>query len=300
LVFRTFGKEKQKATNGWKLCLQLTNVSELNSEYVFWFFNDKFINNTGINHIMAHLWLYTILSVIIVSLISLIGIFTISLSEKRLKKVLLFFVSFAAGALFGDAFIHLLPKVVEEFGFSLTVSLSFLAGVLVFFVLEKYIHWRHCHVPTSKDHPHPLAVMNLIGDALHNLLDGIIIAGSYLANVGLGIATTIAVLFHEIPQEIGDFGVLLHAGMKRKKALFMNFLTALTSLLGVFLVFILGGLIDNLTTYLLPFTAGGFIYIAGSDLIPELKKETRPGKSLLQLLSIILGILVMLALLLLE
>ncbi len=241
-----------------------------------------------------------LVSVLIVSLISLIGIFTLSLSNKLLKKSLLFLVSFAAGALFGDVFIHLLPELTEEIGFNLTVTFSLLAGILIFFILEKFLHWHHCHDKDCKVHNKPLAFMNLAGDALHNFIDGILIAGSYLVSIPLGIATTIAVIFHEIPQEIGDFGVLLHSGFSKAKALGFNFLISLTAFLGAILTFFIGPLIENFTSYIIPLTAGGFLYIAGSDLIPELHKETKISSSILQFLGIILGIFVMFLLTFLE
>lgn len=249
---------------------------------------------------MPNAWIYSIISVIIVSLISLIGILTLTVNEKRLTKILLFLISFSAGALLGDAFIHLLPETVEKYGFSLNVSLYFLSGILIFFILEKFIQWRHCHIPTSEKHPHPYAFMNLIGDGMHNLLDGMVIAGSYLASIPLGIATTVAVIFHEIPQEIGDFSVLLHGGFSKAKALFFNFLSALTAIIGAVIVLLIGINIDNFLIFILPFTAGGFVYIASSDLIPELHKETDIKKSTLQLFGIILGIAVMVALLFIE
>ena len=248
---------------------------------------------------MLESWLYALISVIIVSLISLIGIFTLAINSNILRKVLLLLVSFAAGALLGDVFIHLLPEVVEEFGFSLEVSLYVLVGILIFFVLEKVVQWRHCHIPTTKTHVHPVALMNLIGDGLHNLIDGMIIAGSYITSIPLGIATTIAVILHEIPQEIGDFGVLLHGGFKRAKALLFNFIFALFSVLGALIVLAIGSAIENFPMIILPITAGGFIYIAGSDLIPELHKTCVPAsKSVAQLIAFVAGMFVMLLLLL--
>lgn len=248
---------------------------------------------------MYDVWAYSLGSVLIVSIVSFVGLFTISVSEKGMKNSLLFLVSFSAGALFGDAFIHLLPEAAEE-GFTLYISLITLGGVIVFFILEKFIHWRHCHIPTSKSHPHPLAFMNLIGDGVHNFIDGLVIAGSYLASIPVGIATTIAVILHEIPQEIGDFGVLLHAGFSRKKALFFNFLSAMTAVFGATVALIIGSGTANMSNFLVPFAAGGFIYIAGSDLIPELHKETEPKKSAVQLLAFVAGIGVMMMLLLAE
>jgi len=238
-------------------------------------------------------------SVFAVSLISFIGAITLFINKKILDKILLYLVSFSAGALFADAFIHLIPEALEQSSI-IFVSIYILAGILFSFVIEKFVQWRHCHIPTSNHHPHPVAYMNIVGDVVHNLIDGMIIAGSYLVNIPLGIATTIAVIFHEIPQEIGDFGVLIYAGFKRKKALFVNFLTALSAFLGVFLTIILSKYLGNITLFLVPFAAGNFIYIAGSDLIPELHKETEFKKSAMQFISIVLGILVMLSLLLLE
>lgn len=249
---------------------------------------------------MTSAWVYSLGSVLLVSIISFVGLFTFALRENTLEKILLFLVSFSAGALFGDAFIHLLPEAVSNYGFTVGVSLSLILGIAVFFILEKFVHWRHCHIPTSERHPHPLAFMNLVGDGVHNFIDGIVIAGSYLASIPVGFATTIAVVLHEIPQEIGDFGVLLHAGFSKKKALFFNFLSALTAVAGAAITLIIGDAMADVTYFLIPFAAGGFIYIAGSDLIPELHKETEPKKSAAQLISFVAGVLVMVALLAVE
>lgn len=245
-------------------------------------------------------WIYSLTSVFFVSLLSFVGVLFIAVKEEKLKKILLFLVSFAAGGLLGDAFIHLLPEAIEESGFTLEISFAVLVGLLLFFVLEKFICWRHCHIPTSKEHPHPLAFMNLIGDGFHNLIDGMIVAASFLVNLNLGIATALAVIFHEIPQEIGDFGVLIHGGFTKQKALIFNFLSALMAVLGVILILILGTRFTVLIQLLIPFTAGGFIYIAGSDLIPELHKETNLAKSLIQMVGLILGIGIMLILIFVE
>ncbi len=241
-------------------------------------------------------WFNTIVSVLVVSVISLIGAITLAIKEDKLKKMLLILVSFAGGSLFGGAFIHLIPEAIEKMGLGLKVSVSILLGILLFFILEKFIHWRHCHIPTSDSHPHPMGMMNLIGDGLHNLIDGMIIAASYLVSTTLGITTTIAVMMHEIPQEIGDFGVLLHAGYSKTKALFFNFISAITALLGAIIVLLIGTRAEAFTTILLPITAGGFIYIAGSDLLPELKKECSMKSNINQFIFFILGIVLMIAL----
>jgi len=249
---------------------------------------------------MAQIWLYSLTSVFIVSLISLMGIFTLAINERKLKNILIYFVSFSAGALFGDVFIHLLPEAAKETGFTISASLMILFGITVSFLVEKIICWRHCHLPITKTHVHQFAYMNLFGDGIHNFLDGITIAASYLVSLPVGLATALAVIFHEIPQEIGDFGVLLHGGFTKKRAIVYNFLTALTAVLGTTATLTLSYFLTNITPYLIPFAAGNFIYIAGSDLIPELHKEVKLKKGLIQLLYFLFGIGVMAALLLKE
>jgi len=246
-------------------------------------------------------WVYGLVSVVIVSLVSLVGVLTFSLKQEDLKRVLLYFVSFSAGGLFGDAFIHLIPKATEESGFGIHVSLPILFGIIFSFVVERFLQWRHCHIPTSEEHPHSFAYMNVFGDAVHNFIDGLIIGGSYLAGVPLGVATTLAVVFHEIPQEIGDFGVLVYGGFNKSRALFFNFLTALTAIFGAIVALSLGFLTQGFTLFLIPFAAGNFIYVAGSDLIPELRKdEPDPLKAALQLAALVLGVLVLFSLVFLE
>ncbi len=249
---------------------------------------------------MDMVWIYTLGSVALVSLISLIGIFALALTDAKLRKILTYLVSFAAGALFGDAFFHLLPEAVEKEGFSAGLSISVLSGIIFFFIVEKIIHWRHCHLPITKEHTHPFALMNLIGDLVHNFIDGLIIGVSYLVSIPVGIATTVAVILHEIPQEISDFGVLLHGGFSKGKALWYNFLTSLSAVIGALLALIIGAKAGAVESIIVPLAAGGFIYIAGADLIPELHKEVEVKKSIAQIATIILGIAVMFLLTFLE
>lgn len=247
---------------------------------------------------MLSVILYSLISILIISTISIIGITVFFTNEKKLPNILLFLISFSAGALLGDAFIHLLPEAMDS-GIN-HVPIAVISGILAFFVLEKFVQWRHCHQPTSKEHPHPLATMNLVGDAFHNFLDGVIIATSYVVSIPLGIATTVAVLLHEIPQEIGDFGVLVYAGYSKKKALLMNFIISLTALLGGIVGLLLSKSITSFSGIMIAFTAGGFIYIATADLIPEMKKETNFKKTSIQLIGLLLGIGIMLLMTLLE
>lgn len=241
-------------------------------------------------------WLFAIFSVFILSAISLIGIFIIAVREERLKKISLYIISFAVGGLFGDVFIHILPESFKSSGASLKISLLVIGGVLLFFILEKFLRWRHCHIPVSKQHQHPVVFMNLIGDGMHNLIDGLLIGASFLVNIPIGISTTLAIVFHEIPQEIGDFGMLVHGGLSSRRALIYNFISSLAAVAGVIISLIAGARIEGYALFLLPLTAGSFLYIAGSDLIPELHHETRISTSLAQLLSIMLGVALMAAL----
>lgn len=246
------------------------------------------------------IWLYTISSVILVSLISFVGVLTLAISRITYKSLLLFLVSFSVGGLFGDAFIHLIPEAYSELGSRLSTSLLIIMGIFIFFILEKFLCWRHCHIPTSDEHPHELAFINIIGDALHNLVDGIIIGASFQVSIPIGLSTTLAVILHEIPQEMGDFGILLYSGMPKGRALLFNFLSASTAIFGALISLFFGARVESFSILMVPFAAGGFIYLAGSDLIPELKKETMIGRSLFQLLSMLMGVGIMSLLMLME
>jgi len=249
---------------------------------------------------MALTWWFALGSVVVVSLASFIGIVTISVSEQRLRSIVFILVSLAVGAMFGDTFIHLLPEAFKAPDASLWTSICVLAGILIFFLLEKFLLWRHEHIPHYGSCIHPVGYVNLVAEGLHNLIDGLLIGSSYLVSLPVGLATTFAVLLHEIPQEIGNFGVLLHAGFSKTNALWLNFLSASLAIAGALLALLVGGTLTHLPTVILPLTAGGFIYIAGSDLVPELHKEREPMKSLVQLIAIGLGVGLMLLLKVLE
>jgi len=247
-----------------------------------------------------NVWAYSITSVVLVSAISLVGILSLLLRGDKSKKIAILLVSFAVGGLFGDAFIHLLPEAFEQSGTSLTTPLYIMLGLLIFFVLEKFLRWRHCHISASEEHLHPVVTMNLVGDGVHNLIDGMIIGAAYTVSIPIGITTTLAVVLHEIPQEMGDFGILIHGGLSIKKALLFNYSTSLTAILGTILSLVIGPHIQDYAISLLPITAGGFIYIAGSDLIPELQHDVKVTTSLWQFALIVLGIGIMALLIFLE
>jgi len=226
-------------------------------------------------------------SVTTVSLIAFVGIIFIGLKENLLKRILMALVGFASGTLLGGAFLHLLPEALKETN-SIEIPLYYvILGIVSFFALEKFLYWRHCH---EEECPvHMFVYLNLVGDGIHNFIDGMIIAATYIFSFDLGFATTLAVIFHEIPQEIGDFGVLIYGGLTKRKALTYNFISALTAILGAITTYSLAYL-QSIEALLVPFATGGFIYIAATDLMPELHKKFHSVESLIQLLTIILGI----------
>ena len=197
--------------------------------------------------------IWAIGATVIVSLIAFIGIFTLALKEKLLNKILLLLVGFSAGALMGGAFLHLIPEAAEKSSLSF-VGLYLLVGFAAFFIIERFLYWHHCH-KTGKCPVHTFTYMNLLGDGIHNFIDGLIIAASFIVSVPFGIITTIAIIAHEIPQEIGDFAVLVYGGFKKTRALFLNFLTALTAILGAVTGYFLSSISGSFTVFLLPFAA---------------------------------------------
>ncbi|HSU73029.1 MAG TPA: ZIP family metal transporter [Candidatus Binatia bacterium] len=232
-----------------------------------------------------------LISVIIVSLVSFVGAFFLFIRIKNVEALMFPLVSFAAGAMLAAAFFDLIPEAQEAGGLSFSWVLG---GIIVFFVVEKLLYWYHCHNGMCEGHhpPHmprkikgikPVALLNLVGDGVHNFLDGTIIAASFITSPGLGIVTTLAVIFHEIPQEIGDFSVLIYSGLSKGKALFYNFLSALTSILGAIGAYYFTSVVQSGKPLMVAFAAGGFIYIAAADLIPELHHDQDFPKSLLQL-----------------
>jgi zinc and cadmium transporter len=220
-----------------------------------------------------------------VSLVAFIGIIFIGLKEAFLKRILTALVGFASGSLIGGAFIHLLPESLEETG--QTAFYYVIVGIVFFFIMEKFLYWRHCH--EEKCPIHTFAYLNLIGDGIHNFIDGMLIAASFILSNDLGAATTLAVIFHEIPQEIGDFGILIYGGFTKRKALTYNFVSALTAVAGALITYYLA-YIQGIEHFLVPFAAGGFIYIAATDLMPELHKKSRATESIIQLFAILTGI----------
>jgi zinc and cadmium transporter len=227
-----------------------------------------------------------LISVLIVSSISLIGAFLLFFNKKLIDNILLIFVGFATGTMLGAAFLDLLPEALESEAAN-HILLYTLSGIIAFFVIERIFYWHHYH---GKKDIHPFTYLNLIGDGIHNFTDGMAISAAFLINAQIGIATTIAIIFHEIPQEIGDFGILIHGGLSRYKALLYNFISALTAVLGALVAYYLSFYIQNMTPIIASFSAGGFIYIATADLVPELHKERSLKKGIIQLALFILGI----------
>jgi zinc and cadmium transporter len=242
---------------------------------------------------------WILLVTILNGFVALLGAFIFLLINKKSHKSLIYFVSFTTGALLGGAFIHFIPEAAAELSLLKTTLLT-LTGFVIFFLLETYLHWHHCHTHECDEHNHshnnekPYAQLLLYGDSIHNFIDGVIIAGSFIISVPLGIITSILIIAHELPQEISDFAVLIYGGFSKKKALIYNFLSQLTAVLGGLLGYFFIGVREQ-AIYLLPLAAGGFLHIAISDLIPEIFKEKDPLKRITNMLIIIAGILVLLS-----
>lgn len=244
--------------------------------------------------------LYALTSVLVISLVSFVGVLALVLKRTLLDRSVFVLVSVAVGALLGDVFMHIIPESYEAFADPMQVSLLIVAGILVFFILEKFLHWHHHTSEHAEEHAHHIGSLTLISDGVHNFIDGLIVAASYFVSLEVGLATTLAVILHEIPQEIGNFGVLLQSGFKVGRALWLNFLSALAAFLGALVALSAGRDAEQFAQFLLPLTAGGFIYIALSDLIPELHKDARVGQSIIQVVGVIAGVAFMAALLFLE
>ena len=264
------------------------------------------MNWSGLRAPVPQALLPALASVVIVSLISLVGAAALVLGFMRKHVVMLLFVSFAAGTLLGDAFFHLLPEAVTFWGgFSPDLAAIVVLGFLMFFVLEAGLRWGHAHGEEAHAHEAPDAIApfawtNLVGDAAHNFIDGILVGAAYLVDFQLGLATTIAVAAHEIPQELGDFAILIRAGMRPRKALLYNLASALLAVLGALAVLYLPIGEESLEQFALPLIAGGFLYVAAADLVPELHHHTHSRYMPLILVGLVAGLAAMWGLLGLE
>jgi zinc and cadmium transporter len=230
--------------------------------------------------------LWAIGASIVVSLISFAGIVIFLLKKTALDKILIPLVSFSAGTLIGAAFLHLLPEAAETSNVK-TAAIFAVCGFMVFFLLEKYFFWHHCR--NGKCDIHPFSYLNLIGDGIHNFTDGLVMGASFVVDIRLGIITTVAIITHEIPQEIGDFGVLVYGGFSRSRALFVNFLWGMTAVLGAGIGVYFSDALGRFSAVILSITAGGFVYIAAWDLIPELYKQPEIRKRILSAILFIAG-----------
>jgi zinc and cadmium transporter len=248
--------------------------------------------------VLPSLVLWVLGSVTVVSLVSLVGAVTFAISLDRLRQHLLVLISFSAGALLGDVFFHLIPEL-QEVGYTTMVGGWILAGILLFFVLERLILWHHSHTEHDES-VHAASYLVILGDGMHNFIDGLVIAAGFLVSVPVGVATTIAVIAHEVPHELGNFAILIHGGWSRGKALWYNFLSALPAIVGAVVALLLADLVPLISHLLLAFGVASFIYIAMSDIIPELHKARGFRLTLWQLIGLVLGMASMAALLLLE
>lgn len=249
-------------------------------------------------------FVYSIVATLLVSSVSFIGIIVLLQRIRKKSYIITALISFAAGSLLGDVFFHLIPEQIisEEPFLTNETILGILFGIILMLIVEAYFHCSHDsseELENHEKHSH-LAKLNLIGDGLHNFLDGLAIASSFLVSPSVGIATTIAVIMHEIPQELADVSILSYSGWSRVKILLSNFATALTSLLGVLVTFVLNSFIEHAEAILVPIAAGQFIYIALADLIPEIHKKSGVKKYILEISTFVVGIAVMYLLTLVE
>ncbi|MBI3050965.1 ZIP family metal transporter [Candidatus Woesearchaeota archaeon] len=248
---------------------------------------------------------YPLVSVLAVSLVSFVGAF--ALFSKRRDNLLFLLVSLSAGTLVGGGLLHLIPEAVEVYGeFSVQLSLLVIAGIVVFFLLDHVIHWHHSHSDSlvhqvKTGNRKRIAYLNLIGDGLHNFIDGLVIAGSYIISLETGIAVTIGIIVHETPQEIADFGVLLYSGFSRTKALLLNFGSACLAIVGTIAGLMFASRSVIFLKLILPFAGGAFLYIACSTMIPEIfHHRTNLKKSAASFLFMIVGVAIMYGLIFLE
>lgn len=240
---------------------------------------------------MHHELLWIVGGGVLMSAIALVGGFTLLLSEARLSAILLPLVALSAGTLLGGALFHLLPAAIDRSGNRLDVYVWLLAGFAVFFLLEQFLNWHHCH-QVRCDHK-PLTYLILVADGVHNFIGGLAVAGAFLIDIRLGISAWLAAAAHEIPQELGDFAVLVHGGWKPVRALVFNVASALTFLLGGIVAYGSSRVAD--VSFLLPFAAGNFLYIAAADLIPEVKHHTSMARNILHFVAFLAGIGLLLA-----
>lgn len=232
-----------------------------------------------------------ILATLTVSIVSLVGI-VFSLRGQWLNKALSSLVAVAAGALMGAAFLHLIPEAVTQTENSPNIFLYLLTGFVFFFILEQLLHWHHQHGTGHK--VEPFSYLILVGDGVHNFFDGLAIAASFMVSPLAGVITTLAVALHEIPQEFGDFAIMVYGGFSRKQALFFNFVSGMTAIIGGIIGYFAFSLMQASIPYLMLFVSGGFIYIAAADLIPSIKHGPRLRQTILTLVAFLAGIILML------
>ncbi|MFH0979021.1 MAG: ZIP family metal transporter [Candidatus Woesearchaeota archaeon] len=230
---------------------------------------------------------WILLATLVNGAVGLIGIFSLFMSQRFLKKILMVLVAFSAGALLSGALFHLLGEALSVLDVT-TVFVIFLIGFVLFFLVERFLHWHHCH--DGKCEVHPFNYLVLFGDGVHNFIDGVVIAASFFVGIPFGFVTTLLIIAHEVPQELGNFGILIYGGFGKLKAVFYSFIAQLTCVLGGLIGYILSGSAKGLSAYVLPFAAGGFVYIAASDLVPELHKEPKMKKSMISFSFFVLGI----------
>jgi zinc and cadmium transporter len=241
------------------------------------------------------LLLLTFLSAGLITLSSLAGAFVTVVRRDRLNRIVSHLISFAVGAMLGGAFFHLIPQAFEHEAVGPDAPIYIVAGIMAFFVLERFLHGHHDHRIEGTAHAtKPIVKMSIVGGTMHNLVDGMIVAAAYVVSVQAGIIATAAILLHQIPQEIGDFGILVHGGLEPRRALVYNLVSGMAAIVGAFVAVFVGSRAADFAPIIVALTAGSFIYIAASDLIPELRSAPGHKASLQQLALMAAGVALML------
>lgn len=242
---------------------------------------------------MDKVWLYALISTVVVSLISLLGVLLLAFNTKKLQSILLILICFSVGALLGNSFFHLVPESYFHIESAHTASWLIIGGFILFFLIEQLLHSHQPNTPESASQIKSYGYLSLYADGIHNFTDGILIGAAWMFSPELGLATTLTVVLHEIPQEISDFGILLKAGFSRRKALLYNFFAAVSAVLGTLIALWFGHEVEHFSTYVLPIAAGGFIYLAASSLLPEILKNTKNKNWIIHTIFVLLGLVLM-------
>lgn len=236
--------------------------------------------------------LYVILATVAVSILSLVGIIFTFIKKKSISSIVKYLVSLSAGTLLGGAFFHLLPEAIEQSTTQQSLF-TFVIAYVIFLLFEIFLDWHHCHDGDCEESIHSVGYLNLFAEVIHNFIDGFVMAAAFVISPVIGVSATLAIMLHEIPQELGDFGILVHAGFSKSRALFLNLIVGLFAVVGGIVGYAFSSTFSGILPYFLAFAAGSFVYISTSDLIPEIKNHKDVKQTLILLAIFLSGIILM-------